>query len=322
MSSEDRYIFDQENNAWFDTITQEYSQYDEATMSYITLNDDYWKGHPEGTQSLRLVVQSSPFYQPHETVLVDESGITVGRDRSWDRRLRLPEMIVSKYHCMIFLDKKEKVFFVIDVGSQHGTFVNDKRLSNPKQSSLPYELRHLDILKIGSTVMQVHNHNDTGWPCEACVRHTFIETDGGKKNKQTPIPTIDMEQSRREWIRNTKRLYRDNNTPLSSYVDRADMRRQTTVPESHHTNRDTHDEVIMTVKTTVDTPVAGIGSRMLQKLGWEEGQGLGRNGDGIIEPIVPHSQLNKSGLGTKQDTHESKKTKNWRYAQERYNKLQ
>ncbi|KAL0580359.1 hypothetical protein ABG067_008559, partial [Albugo candida] len=178
-----RYIYDAHVQAWLDTITNDYSIYDDITGTFLPLTDDYYKGYPQGTLSIRLVVQSSPHYTTGQVVLIDENGITIGRDRSWDARLRLPEMMVSKYHAMIFLDKSDKLFYILDNGSQHGTFINQKRLSDQKQASLPYELRHLDMIKIGSTTVEVHLHHQ-GWPCQSCLSQQFIPTLHDKKEKK------------------------------------------------------------------------------------------------------------------------------------------
>ncbi|KAG2212870.1 hypothetical protein INT46_009662 [Mucor plumbeus] len=336
-----RYMFDSETQSWFDTVTKQYSFYDEASQSYVPLTDAYWAGHPQSTLSIRFVIQSSPHFQSGQVILVDENGITIGRDRSWDSRLRLPEMIVSKYHAMVFLDKKEKAFFIIDSGSQHGTFVNEKRLSEPKKSSLPYELRHLDLVRIGSTSLQVHQH-DMGWPCQSCLASEYIDTTSGKKEKiqqsQTNNKIEDLETSRREWIRNQKKLYASTEDADSShgYVDRAHIRRKTTKPEKFvpekQQNDDTHRSSHITttpslppspsLSVTINTPVKGIGNKMLQKLGWQEGQSLGKHQDGILEPITPASQLSRTGLGSQQAfstvQNESRKDKQWRLAQERY----
>ncbi|KAI9263566.1 hypothetical protein EDC94DRAFT_82894 [Helicostylum pulchrum] len=328
-----RYIYDTQTQAWLDTITHEYSFYDDATHTYVPLTDAYWQGHPQGTGSIRLVVQSSPFFKQGQVVLIDENGITIGRDRSWDSRLRLPEMIVSKYHAMIYRDKQEKLFYMIDNGSQHGTFVNEKRLSEPKQASLPYELRNKDIVRIGSTSLQVHLHS-MGWPCQGCLASELIETTLGKKEKQKQQQkvTVDLEESRREWIKNQKKMYQEDLDASNMYIDRARIRRTFTKPEKFIAEEEEEYDtprpaVVVNAAAAVSyhTPVSGIGNKMLQKLGWQEGQSLGKYGDGILEPIRPSTQTSRTGLGTSASTsqpdanmNESKKEKQWRLAQERY----
>jgi len=41
-----------------------------------------------------------------------------------------------------------------------------------------------------------------------------------------------------------------------------------------------------------------IGNQMLKKLGWREGEGLGREGGGIVEPVKAEGYVKGAGLGT------------------------
>ncbi|KAG0933490.1 hypothetical protein G6F61_010841 [Rhizopus arrhizus] len=259
------------------------------------------------THSIRLVVQSCPFFKPGQVVLVDENGLTVGRDRSWDRRLRLPEMAVSKYHCMVFLNPTTQQFYIVDVGSQHGTIVNGKRLSKTKQSSLPQLLHHLDSIEIGSTTLQVHLHQ-TG-PCKECLTQVFIDVSSGKKEKRKPSGMQDLATNKRDWMRYYKECYDLGSTQQvnDEYVDRAELRRQTTVDATPIPKPQIATPPVsvsspvphLPVSSSPQTAVKGIGSDMLKKLGWQEGQSLGKNQTGITEPIQLATQKDRAGLGMK-----------------------
>lgn len=76
----------------------------------------------------------------------------------------------------------------------------------------------------------------------------------------------------------------------SSYKDRADTRRKT-VGSSHHTEK--------TVTASVDTSISSDnkGFKMLSKLGWTEGQTLGKSDTGLLEPIPIVSNEGTKGLG-------------------------
>merc|ERR1712243_454624 len=41
----------------------------------------------------------------------------------------------------------------------------------------------------------------------------------------------------------------------------------------------------------------------MKKMGWKEGDGLGKNLDGIVEPIKAKKKLNSNGLGFTKNSH-------------------
>jgi len=49
-------------------------------------------------------------------------------------------------------------------------------------------------------------------------------------------------------------------------------------------------------------PVAGgVGMRLLQKMGWQPGEGLGRNKEGTLEPLAMDIKMDKKGLLSKEE---------------------
>lgn len=58
-------------------------------------------------------------------------------------------------------------------------------------------------------------------------------------------------------------------------------------------------------KASMHTPIGddNKGARMLAKMGWNKGQGLGKDGSGIINPIKAESYAQSAGIGatTKRD---------------------
>jgi hypothetical protein len=43
---------------------------------------------------------------------------------------------------------------------------------------------------------------------------------------------------------------------------------------------------------------SNLGFQMMQKSGWEEGQGLGSAGGGIVNPVVANASNENAGVGT------------------------
>ncbi|GAA5854366.1 hypothetical protein JCM3766R1_002299 [Sporobolomyces carnicolor] len=127
-------------------------------------------------------------------VLDPSEPVSIGRDRSYERRIRLRELAVSKDHATVFFDDDEddeqrRGWSVIDNGSTHGTFVVRKgqeargeiRISPPKvASSSPFRLGHLDTVRCGTTRFTVHVH--ASFACSTCT----VASDGSNV-----IPLID-----------------------------------------------------------------------------------------------------------------------------------
>ena len=110
------------------------------------------------TPLLRLVVSTSAILKPATVALVDPAdGVSLGRDKTFEKRIRLPELLVSKSHAQVFWMQPRADdgamrgggWAVADQGSTHGTFVRslggpETRLSAPKVASSPRELSHLE----------------------------------------------------------------------------------------------------------------------------------------------------------------------------------
>lgn len=156
---------------------------------------------------LRLVKLSSDVLPTRKTVAIVDGrhgGVSIGRDKSFTSRLRLPSMEVSKHHANLFSTSRSPIrFSVADTGSMHGTYVcrrgcptsadslaaipstSFERLSPAKHASQPYTLEHYDLLRIGvqSTVFEVHLHPHAWDVCEKCA----VQTDGANEISLAPL---------------------------------------------------------------------------------------------------------------------------------------
>lgn len=72
------------------------------------------------------------------------SRVRVGRHAPW---LQAKSMVISRNHCELFHDIDS--FYVVDVGSTSGTFLNGNRLSEAGFKGQPVALRSGDILQLG-----------------------------------------------------------------------------------------------------------------------------------------------------------------------------
>jgi hypothetical protein len=115
---------------------------------------------------LRLVVHhssqnlSANLLPPHQALALVHDTTTIGRDKSYEPRIRLKTLEVSRTHATLFQQEAmedtsmqfndDNMWFIVDNASTHGTYLRRcgegeyTRLSAKGQSSLPRQLRHLE----------------------------------------------------------------------------------------------------------------------------------------------------------------------------------
>ena len=97
-----------------------------------------------------LLATSGP-YTPR-TFSVLPSGGLIGRSRKCQISL-LHDCEVSHNHAVIE-PAQGGTLCIRDVGSTFGTYLNDKRLSEPKRASKPHKLKACDSIKVGQTSLR------------------------------------------------------------------------------------------------------------------------------------------------------------------------
>ncbi|KAI9006436.1 SMAD/FHA domain-containing protein, partial [Hyaloraphidium curvatum] len=286
---------------------------------------------------LRVRESQAPGIGVGLVLVVDGSGVTIGRDRSSaGNRLRLKEMPVSKSHATIFVDFEgsegtgapEKAsrepepaqYYIVDVGSTHGTFVNDDRMSAAKTASKPRPLKHGDVLRIGSSVFDVHLHPPPWDVCEECklvagkeLKTTSDPADGARgvplEERERASTPKDSRRARldrefREELGDLKKRLLGDTAPrptlADGYVDRSKRRRQLhgrdRTPYAGG-SRSTEPGGPSAPAASLSTPVGGKGAALLQKMGYAGGGGLGKRGDGLTEPVEAVGTRGTTGLG-------------------------
>lgn len=298
---------------------------DEITPDISTNSESDYEEEPDLAKSyppcIRVIVKETdlPKLKVGSLFLVTYTGGSLGREG--DHSVLIPDINVSKHHARFEYDDTKKQYHIIDSGSRNGTFLNGKRLSVAKQESVAHEITHGSIIKIGGTKLlcHIHNGNETCGHCEPGLVQQNIILDENRISKKE----LHKEELRR--LKHKFGFAKDNaanNQLAAGYQDRAQVRRQH-VGSSHHRDK--------TEQSSVHTSIAkdNKGFKILSKMGWSEGHSLGKDGDGITEPVPIKANFSKAGIGLSEadfpnieiDSNTEKKQILWRKTQERYKEI-
>ncbi|XP_076379183.1 angiogenic factor with G patch and FHA domains 1 isoform X4 [Megalopta genalis] len=227
---------------------------------------------------MRIIVKETnlPKLKVGSLFVVAYTGGSIGREG--DHSVVIPDINVSKHHARLIYDENKKMYQIIDSGSRNGTLLNGKRLSVAKQESDFHEVTHGSIIQVGSTKLlcHIHNGNETCGHCEPGLVQQCSSTEENKTSKKT----LHKQELRR--LKHKFGVEKDNVTAASQlasgYQDRAQSRRQCIGSLNHHAK---------TQQSSMDTSITkdNRGFKLLSKMGWTEGQSLGKEGDGRTEPI-------------------------------------
>ncbi|XP_030832533.1 angiogenic factor with G patch and FHA domains 1 isoform X2 [Strongylocentrotus purpuratus] len=281
---------------------------------------------------IRMIVVRSESMKLGSLSIVTCTGGTIGREGS-NHILLVPELGVSKTHAQMLYDTERRCYTITDLGSQNGTVLNGVPLTRKSRvKSDPQPLSHKDYLTFGTTTLRIHIHRGDE-TCDECepgqVQATFRHQ---QSTEVTPVLShADKEQQRRKELRKIKKKYllagtgysqREPSRSHPGYKDRAGERRVTVGSDNPYQPND--------MPASVDRAISGsnMGHKMLKKMGWQEGQSLGKNESGIKEPIQVFVHSKKSGLGTgNQKSMDNlgligkRKSEHWERARDRYHHL-
>uniref|UniRef100_A0A1A8JI28 Angiogenic factor with G patch and FHA domains 1 n=1 Tax=Nothobranchius kuhntae TaxID=321403 RepID=A0A1A8JI28_NOTKU len=279
---------------------------------------------------VRVTVVRSPVLQVGTLFIITaDSQATFGREKDLDHAVRIPEMGVSKFHAEVYFDQEQQGYMLVDQGSQNGTVINGNRILQPKTKSEPHLLTHGDEVKMGETVLSFHIHSGTD-TCDGCEPGQVMAHLSKYKREESTGPGLskeDKESLRQKELKQMKAKYGLQSTEFEEgkalknprYKDRAESRRQTVGSEGVFQRDDApasvHEEISEVNK----------GRKMLEKMGWKKGEGLGKEGTGMKNPIELKIRKSQSGLGAGAVTSvddmsmiRSKSHKNWEKARERF----
>lgn len=263
---------------------------------------------------IRAIVIKSSKLKVGSLFIVTYIGGTIGREKNVSHVMRIPDVEVSKTQCNIEFDKERRQFFISDVGSRNGTFLNGCRLSESKQESKPQVITHGDELTLGSTTLRLHIHPGSQ-TCDSCEPGQvqaqaqqgtlFVQDDEVCITKvvegRKPVNSLTIQEQRKSVLKRIKKAYaleESSYTELAvdvtgKYKDRAEVRRT-------KVGSDVPVVIADDAPASVHRPIStdNVGRQMLEKMGWSEGEGLGREGAGRREPVIVEVRDSLRGLGT------------------------
>ncbi|XP_034725765.1 angiogenic factor with G patch and FHA domains 1 isoform X2 [Etheostoma cragini] len=302
--------------------SKESTESEMETQSQVT---DIWP------PCVRVTVVRSPVLQVGTLFIITaDSRATVGREKDMDHAIRIPEMGVSKFHAEVYFDQDQQSYMLVDQGSQNGTVINGNRILQPKTKCEPHALTHGDEVKMGETVLSFHIHSGTD-TCDGCEPGQVMAHLSKHRREEIatgPAPTKeDKEALRQKELKQMKAKYGLQSSEYEEakalrnprYQDRAESRRQTVGSEGVFQRDDAPASVHQEISDV------NKGRKMLEKMGWKRGEGLGKEGTGRKDPIELKIRKSHSGLGAGGamsldgvSVTKSKSQKNWEKARERF----
>ncbi|XP_075266638.1 angiogenic factor with G patch and FHA domains 1 isoform X1 [Opisthocomus hoazin] len=316
-----------------DSECEAYSSEDEVTSeetadSENSEDEDEEKIWPP---CIRVIVIRSPVLQTGSLYIITAvKPATIGREKDVGHTLQIPEVGVSKFHAEVYFDNDLQNYVLVDQGSQNGTVVNGNQILQPKIKCDPYILEHGDEVRIGETVLSFHIHpgSDTCDGCEPGQVRAHLRLDRKKESSVCPaLSKEERELVRRKALKQIRVKYGLQNTEYEDnkavknpkYKDRAGKRRETIGSEGTFQRDDSPASVHIEISNN------NKGHKMLEKMGWKKGEGLGKDGGGMKDPIQLQLHKTHAGLGTSRSASiedvqiiQSKNKKNWDKARERF----
>ncbi|XP_051533153.1 angiogenic factor with G patch and FHA domains 1-like isoform X2 [Myxocyprinus asiaticus] len=283
---------------------------------------------------VRVTVVRSPVLQTGTLfIFTADTVATIGREKDMNHAIRIPEVGVSKSHAEVYFDQEQQCYMLIDQGSQNGTVINGNRILQPKVRCDPCPLTHGDEVKMGETVLSFHIHTGTD-TCDGCEPGQVIAHLNRHKREENSgiqigsvLSKEDKEIQRQKELKMMKVKYGLKNSDYeeqktlknSKYKDRAENRRHTVGSEGTFQRDDAPASV------HVEIGDENKGRQMLEKMGWKRGEGLGKDGAGMKDPIQLELRKAQSGLGSgvamsveDASLKRTKTQRNWERARERF----
>ncbi|CAH1098538.1 unnamed protein product [Psylliodes chrysocephalus] len=241
---------------------------------------------------MRVIVESTeiPDLKVGSLQIITCGGGSVGREGTHSILLKDPN--VSKHHLKVDFDEKTSQYRAVDLGSRNGTLMNGKRMSSSKQESEATPIAHGSKIQIGQTVLLCHIHegNQTCGHCEPGLIQVNRDAVRLKIDQNTRSDRHKKELNNLKMLYGVSGHHDDDPKLATGYTDRAQKRRETVGSQNPHEKTQ-----VASVDQSINKENKGF--KLLAKMGWKEGQSLGKSGDGLLEPIKPVSNEGNAGVG-------------------------
>nr|CAH7720950.1 unnamed protein product [Callosobruchus chinensis] len=289
--------------------SSESSVTDDESSAHESDSSDISKAAP----CMRVIVEASevPSMKIGSLFIITRDGGSLGREGH--HSIIIGDLNVSKHHLKFTFEDK-------DGCSRNGTLLNGKRLSPSKQESELSKIQHGSKIQIGSTILLCHIH-DGSQTCGHCEPGLLQEQSRCDKEAPRVVIRYNRAERHKNELKSLKKLcgiksYNVDSKLAEGYTDRAQRRRDTVGSQNPHEK---------TQAASVDESISkeNKGFKMLQKMGWKEGESLGKENEGIVEPIKVIANQGKTGIGADVSVLPASNEKSaiWVKTQERFNKL-
>jgi hypothetical protein len=212
--------------------------------------------------------------------------------RSSSNEIALPSLRVSKEHAVIaFFDGHGAC--VKDVGSTHGTSLNGERLSTAKEPSQFRALKQGDTLVLGADATATFTVD--AWVAASSTRAGVLPTQQQPSHKSAPAAAAAAGATiSRRFALNPQLLENARRLGGAAKRPRADppLREPAAVRQRLASTAAPAPAPAPPADTLAD------GRRMLEKMGWKEGEGLGARGGGVKAAVVAVGCTGRAGLGS------------------------
>ncbi|XP_013162860.1 PREDICTED: angiogenic factor with G patch and FHA domains 1 isoform X2 [Papilio xuthus] len=270
-----------------DNLTKKFSQ---VSLQGPAALDSIAKHHPP---CMRLIVRETNVQKLKigSLFVITKDGGSIGREGE-QHAIVIKDNNVSRNHLDIRYNLERNLYMATDLGSKNGTILNGNRMSESQDISIPMEVLHGSTLQLGDTKLLCHIHsgNET---CGHCEPGLLIDSED-KDRKVAYTRTCSVQKQHQLELARLKNKYAK--PPLAidneAYNDRAQARRDT-VGSSHSAEKTQTSDIHSYI------PSENKGFKLLEKMGWSKGEGLGKDNQGDKEPIPLLSNENKAGLGAK-----------------------